>query len=97
MANDGFVLSASRIWRKVVADHTSVNIKTFAEARKEALAKTGKPGAYKLDQWKFGYKEHSIAADNDELRPVYQFAFLPKNRADKMNTPPRLVEVAAEK
>jgi hypothetical protein len=94
MANDGAILSASRNWRKVQRNQTVVRIKGFEEARKEALARTGRVDAYRLDQWKFGYKDQ---ADSDELRPVFQFAFVPRNAADQLNTPPRLVEVSAEK
>ncbi len=94
MASDGAILSVSRNWRKVQSNQAVARIKGFEEARKEALARTGKPEAYKLDQWKFGYKEQ---AASDELQLVFQFAFLPRNGQDPMNTPPRLVEVSAEK
>lgn len=94
MASDGAILSASRNWRKVQSNQTVARIKGFEEARKEALAKTGRPEAYKLDQWKFGYKEQ---ATSDELQLVFRFAFMPRNGADRMNTPPQLVEVSAEK
>lgn len=94
MANDGAILSASRNWRKVQRNLTVVRIKSFEDARKEALAMTGTAGVYKLDQWKFGLKEQ---ANSDELQPVFQFAFVPGNAADRMNNPPRLVEVSAEK
>ncbi|NVN89271.1 MAG: hypothetical protein HXX11_01595 [Desulfuromonadales bacterium] len=97
MANDGGILSASRVWRKIVPNQVILQIKSFEEARNEALAKTGRAEAYKLDQWKFGYKEQSVNGGSDELRPVFQFAFLPVKAADQMNTPPRLVEISAEK
>lgn len=94
MANDGAILSVTRNWRKVQRSLAVVPIKSFGEARKEALAKTGKATAYTLDQWKFGYKDQ---ANSDELQPVFQFAFVATNAEDRMNTPPRLVEVSAEK
>ncbi len=97
MANDGSILSISRVWRKLVLEGAPMKIKGFREALKEALARTGRSDAYRLNQWKFGYREPSAAEGNTELRPVFQFAFMPKNAGDQMDTPPRLVEIPAEK
>jgi hypothetical protein len=33
----------------------------------------------------------------DELKTVFQFAFVPKNYADLLNNPPRLIEISGEK
>lgn len=97
MANDGSILSVSRVWRKILRDGIPVKIKSFQEALKEALATTGRAEAYALHQWKFGYREPATGAGYNELQPVFQFAFLPRNTEDQMNTPPRLVEISAEK
>ncbi|MGB0126831.1 MAG: hypothetical protein WBP72_04265 [Rhodocyclaceae bacterium] len=95
--NAGSVVAATRVWRKLTPTAVVVKIKPFEEARSEATAKLAKADAYKLDQWKFGYKEAAGNVRQEELPVVYQFAFVPKDRDDAMNTPPRIVEISAEK
>jgi len=97
LSNNGSIVAASRVWRTLVPTSMVVKIKSFDEARKEATAKLGQPEAYDLDQWKFGYKEAAGNVKQEELPVVYQFAFVPKNRDDARNTPPRIVELSAEK
>ena len=59
------------------------------------MKKRGAADGYKLDLWKLGYKEESGAAGHQELRPVYQFAYIGVQRGD-MEHPPRMIEVSAE-
>ena len=97
LSNNGSIVAATRVWRTLAPMRVPVKIKSFDEARNEAAGKLGNADAYQLDQWKFGYKEAAGNVKQDELKVVYQFAFVPKNRDDAMNTPPRIVEVSAEK
>ena len=57
LSNGGSILHASRVWREIQAPSANVAIKTFEQARDEAIKKLRDPGAYKLDQWRWGYKE----------------------------------------
>jgi len=66
------------------------------QARDEALKQLGAPEAYKLDQWRWGYKELAGAVKQDELQIVFQFAFVPKDSQDLLQHPPQIVEVSGE-
>jgi len=96
MGNDGMVLKASKVWRAIEPLSAEVNVKSFEEARAEAMRKLGNPEAYKLDRWKWGYKELSDNVEQDELKLVYQFAFVPVSPDKKLDFPPQLVEVAGQ-
>jgi hypothetical protein len=97
MSNSGSVLNASRVWRKIERTRDVVQIKSFEEARDEALRKLRNPNAYKLDHWTWGYMEPSGNVKLDALMVVFEFAFVPKNHADMRNNPPRLVRISGEK
>jgi hypothetical protein len=99
MSNSGSVLNASRIWRRVerTGDAIHIHIKSFEEARDEAHRKLSKPDAYKLDKWTWGYMEPSGNVKLDESKVVFQFAFVPKNHAELLNHPPRIIEISGEK
>ncbi len=94
--NDGTVMHAARVWRAVRAAGPNVRLKTFEQARDAALRKVGKPEVYQLDRWKWGYKELAGNVRQDELSVVFEFAFVPKPGQDKMQYPPRLVEVPGQ-
>jgi hypothetical protein len=96
MSNSGSVLNASRVWRDLQAPSATVKIKTFEQARDEALKQLGASDAYKLDQWRWGYKELTGAVKQDELQVVFQFAFVPKDSQDLLLHPPQLIEVSGE-
>jgi len=97
ISNDGSVIRASRVWRKIDNTGPEVAIKSFEEARNEALGQLGTPDIYRLDQWRWGYKEPSGNVRADELKITYQFAFVPKNPKDQWQYPPRIVEIEGEK
>jgi hypothetical protein len=97
MSNSGSILNASRVWRRIERTRDVIQIKSFEEARDEALRILCKPDAYNLDQWTWGYTEPSGNMKIDELKTVFQFAFVPKNHADLLNIPPRLIEISGEK
>ena len=96
LSNGGSIVNASRVWRDLQAPSASVKIKTFEQARDEAMQKLGAPEAYKLDQWRWGYKELAGAVKQDELQIVFQFAFVPKDSQDLLQHPPQIVEVSGE-
>jgi len=97
MSNDGSVTRASRVWRKIENIGQEVDIKNFDEALKEALGQLGSPDNYRLDQWRWGYKEPAGNEQAEELKITYQFAFVPKNSKDLRQFPPRIVEIEGEK
>lgn len=97
MNNKGKVLSATQVWRKIEQTSGDVPLKTLETAQAEAVAKLPSPNAYVLDQWRWGYKEPAANVSATELKPVFQFAFIPKDRAKSMEFPPRIVEIPAEK
>jgi hypothetical protein len=96
MNNEGSVLKASKIWRKLEPIGSPVAVKDFEHARAEAMKQLNAPNSYQLDLWKLGYRQVSAGSGQDELTPVYQFAFVPVKRHD-MEHPPQLVEVSALK
>jgi hypothetical protein len=96
MNNEGAVLRASKSWRKLEPIGSPVTTKPFEQARSEAMKQLRAPDSYQLNQWKLGYRERSAAANQDELTPVYQFAFVPAKSHD-MEHPPQLIEVSALK
>ena len=94
--NDGAVLKALKLWRTLEPVGSPVAAKTFDQARDEAMKKLGTPDSYKLNLWKLGYRQESVKEGQDELAPVYQFAFVPV-KAHDMEHPPQLIEVSALK
>jgi hypothetical protein len=96
LGRGGEVLTASRTWRKAEVSREAVAIKPFAKARAEAEHRLKKPEAYQLADWRFGYKEDAANVAQRELAVIYQFDFVPKDRAQLMDYPPRQVEISAE-
>jgi hypothetical protein len=96
LSNGGSIVNASRVWRDLQAPSATVKIKTFEQARDEALKQLGAAEAYKLDQWRWGYKELAGAVKQDDLQVVFQFAFVPKDSQDLLQHPPQIVEVSGE-
>lgn len=94
--NDGAVLKASKLWRTLEPIGSPVAAKNFEQARGEAMTKLGAAESYKLDAWKLGYKQESVKEGQDELAPVYQFAFVSTKLHD-IEHPPQLIEVSALK
>ncbi len=96
LSNAGVVLHASRVWRQIQAPTANVNVKSFEQARDQAVRRLTDPSAYKLDQWRWGYKELSGTTKQDELFIVFQFGFVPKDSRDILEHPPQLIEVLGE-
>lgn len=96
LAPGGEVLSAARTWRKTELTREQVSIKPFERAQSEALKKLVNGEAYKLAEWRFGYKQASANLDKNELPVVYEFDFVPKDREKLLEYPPQQVEIPAE-
>jgi hypothetical protein len=96
MNNDGAVLNASKQWRTLQPISSPVAAKDFEQARAEATKKLSSPDSYQLNLWKLGYRLESVKAGQEELTPVYQFAFVPVKQHDT-DHPPQLIEVSALK
>jgi Peptidase family C25 len=97
MSNSGSVLNASRVWRKIERTRDVIQLKSFEEARDEALKRLINPNVYRLDQWSWGYMEPAGNVKLDTLSVVFDFAFVPKNHEDMRNNPPRIVRISGEK
>ena len=97
MTAGGNILNANRVWRKVQSFGPEVPLKSFEEARDEALRKLPNPEAFRLSDWNWGYKEPAGNVGVTELPLVFQFNFLAKRHEDTMEYPPMIVERSAEK
>jgi hypothetical protein len=96
MNNEGDVVRASKLWRALEPVGPPAPAKTFEQARGEAMNKLGRDhGAYQLDTWTLGYKQESVSGQ-DQLVPVYHFAFIPVKPHD-VDHPPQMIDVAALK
>ncbi len=96
LAPGGEVLSAARIWRQAELTREQVSIKPFERAQAEAIKKLVNADAYKLAEWRFGYKQAAAKVAKDELAVVYEFDFVPKDRDKLIDYPPQQIEIAAE-
>lgn len=94
---DGSVQRVTKVWREIVGVKRVANVKTYDQALGEAERQLGEGTAtYALDAWDFGYKEADGNAAQDEMRAVFRFTFVPKNRETMLQYPPRLVEVPGQ-
>lgn len=96
LSPSGQVLSAARTWRKAETLSEEISIKPFRKAQAEASGRVKDAEAYKLADWRFGYKEAAPNEAQAELVPVYQFDYVPRDRAQLITFPPQRVEVLAE-
>lgn len=94
--NDGSVFNATKVWREIDRIKESVPVKTYEEAYEEALEGIKYPEVYKLDQWKWGYKEAAGNVEQKELKIVYQFAFVPIDEEYLVEYPPKFVEIQGQ-
>jgi hypothetical protein len=92
--NEGAVLTATKLWRNLEAIGSPVAPKGLDQARAEAERKLGASGAYKLSSSRLGYKQETDKAGQEQLSPVFQFAFVPVKAHDSEH-PPQLIEVSA--
>lgn len=96
MNNDGSVLNASKVWRKVVDVRQQARVKRYEEAYEEALGQMKDPQMYKIDRWTWGYKEAAGDAEQSELRIVFQFWFVPADGDTLPEHPPQMIEVPGQ-
>lgn len=96
LSGDGKVQAATRTWRQAQFSRDMVTVKPYEHALKEAQRQLQKMDAYKLADWRFGYKEDAANVEQKELVVIYQFDFVPKNREELLDFPPQQVEIAAE-
>jgi len=96
LAPSGEVLSATRTWRQMEVTREQISIKPFARAQAEAMKKLANAAAYKLAEWRFGYKQASANVVQNELPVVYEFDFVPKDREKLIDFPPQQIEINAE-
>jgi hypothetical protein len=96
LGRDGKIQAASRTWRQAEIGRDEIAIKPYAQALQEAQLKLQKPDAYKLADWRFGYKEEAANVDQRELAVIFEFDFVPKNREELIDFPPQQIEVSAE-
>ncbi len=94
MNTDGSMLNASKVWREIVGPARMVKVKPYEEAYKEALKTLGKPEAYGLYRWVWGYEELGGSIKQDEMRIVYYFYFMPKEKTALYS--PRKIAVLAQ-
>lgn len=94
--NDGSVFNATKVWRGIDRIKELAPVKPYEKAYEEALEGIKYPEAYKLDQWKWGYKEAAGNVEQNELKIVYQFAFVPINEEYLIEYPPKFVEIQGQ-
>jgi|WetSurMetagenome_2_1015567.scaffolds.fasta_scaffold00196_9 hypothetical protein len=97
MTAGGNILNANRVWRKVKGFGAEMELKSFEEARDEAIKKLSDAERYKLADWDWGYKEPAGNVEVSELPVVFQFGFIAQKHEDTMDYPPVLIEISAEK
>jgi len=96
LAPGGEVLSATRTWRQAELTQDQVAVKPYERAEAEAVKRLRNADAYKLAEWRFGYKEASANVVQTELSLVYQFDFVPTDRERLIDVPPQQIEISAE-
>jgi hypothetical protein len=94
---DGQVLNANRVWRQTTMIREEVPIKTYERALAEAQRRLHYGAeAYKLANWRFGYKEAGANVEQHELPPIFEFDFVPKDRTRLIDFPPQRIQIDAE-
>lgn len=96
LGRDGKINAATRTWRPAETAADEIAIKPYAVALREAQAQLQKAEAYKLADWRFGYKENAANIEQRELATIFEFDFVPKNREELIDFPPQRVEISAE-
>jgi len=91
----GRVIAASRVWRDAKPEG-EVEVKPLDAAREEALREVQDREAYRLADWRFVLREDAANVKQAELRAVYEFDFVPRDREKVIDYPARRVEIAAE-
>lgn len=94
--SDGSLLDASKVWRQIAEVKKVAKVKRYEAALKEAEARLKGAEGYKLGSWNWGYKEMDGNSGQEELRVVFQFNFVPKNKRDIIDFPPRIIEIQGQ-
>lgn len=93
--NDGSLLNASKVWRKIKGTKRTTKAKKYEQAYNEAIAKIKEKEAYELSDWIWGYEETAGNVKQTELKAVYIFNFLPADPNRFRDYPPRVVKISA--
>jgi len=94
MNNDGSIAQAAKTWREIAGVRKIARVKPFDTAYREAEQLLARPEKYRLDGWRWGYKEYGDREEQADLRVVHVFYFAPKAGAD-LDAAPLRIEVAA--
>lgn len=97
MNNDGSIINASIVWREIKAHKAMTPIKRKEEALREAMDKMENPDAYKLNNWRWGYKAQAGNVEQAEMRITFRFEFMPKNPEELRQYPPQMIEIDGHK
>jgi hypothetical protein len=93
---NGQVLAASRVWRDADVIPDELPVLPFEQAQAEAERRLEKKDVYTLADWRLVYKEESANVEQPELALVYEFDFVPADRSQQLDVPPRRVEIQAQ-
>lgn len=95
--NDGTLLNLAKVWRTMASPAREAEVLPFEAAREQALRQAPKPGAYKVQAWRWGYREATGNVRQEELRVVYEFELVPIELEERERLPPMLVVIEAQK
>ena len=94
MNNDGSLLNAHKIWRKINTVKQKAKVKPFKIAEQEAMNVLGdKAEGYVLAEWGWGYKELAGNVEQKTMGIIYRFDFRPKTEEEVIKYPPRMIEI----
>ncbi len=93
MNNDGSLLNAHKVWRKIKTVKEQARVKPYKVAEEEALNILGDVKGYVLADWTWGYKEQAGNIEQKELRVIYRFDFRPITPELVLENPPQMIEV----
>lgn len=95
--NDGTLLRLAKVWRATTKPAREAEVLPFDQARDQALRQAPRPDAYKIQSWRWGYKEETGNVRQDEMKIVYQFDLVPTDPKQRDQLPPMQVEIPAQK
>lgn len=93
--NDGTLLNASKVWRKIKDIIRTTKAKTYEQAYNEAIEQIREREAYKLSDWTWGYEEEAGNVKQTELKAVFIFNFMPADPQKFKDYPPRIIKISA--
>jgi hypothetical protein len=94
MNNDGSIIHASKVWRRLAGTVKIAKVMSREEAEQEAREKIKNSDDYTLSHWLWGYREMDGWKEQKELRIFYQFYFVSKPGVKDRS--PQMVEVLAQ-